>query len=471
MGLWIVLALMTAIAAALIAVPLMRRAGAEQARSDYDVAVYRDQLAEIERDTAQGMLSTEEAEGARAEIARRLLAATTGAPDARTAPPAVEAAASRSGRTGWAAAVLAVAVPVAALAVYLSHGAPDLPGQPAAKRLAGRAAPDQSGAAAGRSDEALVAELSRRMQERPDDPKGWALLGRSLLSLGRASEGADAYARAAAILPHDADLHARLGEARMQASDGRVTDAAREAFNAALAADPKEPRSRYYLGLAELQAGNERVALDHWIALEADSPPDAPWREQLGIRIATLAARLGVDADALRGGRGAPAPRGPSAADVAAAQQMAPDQRMAMIRSMVESLASRLETQPDDLDGWMRLGRSYGVLGEAEKSRDAYARAARLRPDDSAVQSAYAESLLRAAGDGPPSAELSGVVQRLLARDPDNREALWLAGLAASRLGDAAAARAHWGKLLAQLSPGSPEHAALKKRVESLASN
>jgi cytochrome c-type biogenesis protein CcmH len=318
---------------------------------------------------------------------------------------------------------------------------------------------------------ALVAELARRMQERPDDPKGWALLGRSLLSLGRAAEAADAYGRAAALLPDDADLHARLGEALIQAADGTVTPAARQALAKALAADPKEPRSRYYLGLAELHAGNERGALDRWLALEADSPPDAPWRGQLAVRIEELAGRLGLDPNTIRGGGGTAAPRGPSAADMAAAQQMAPDQRMAMIRSMVESLASRLEAQPNDAEGWMRLGRSYGVLGEAEKSRDAYARAAHLKPEDLDVQGAYAESLYRSAGDGALPSELAGVLQRILARDPDNRNALWLSGLTAARRGEAASARAHWGRLLAQLAPGSPEHAALKQRVESLSAN
>jgi cytochrome c-type biogenesis protein CcmH len=458
MALWLVLAAMAAVAAALIALPLLRRAAADRPRADYDLAIYRDQLREIDRDRAQGLLTEAEAEAARTEVGRRLLAAAPGEPG----PDAPRGPMAPRGGPRWTLAALAALLPVAALAVYLTHGALGLPGQPAAERLAERAD-------AGR-DEALVAELARRMRERPDDSRGWALLGRSLMSLGRAAEAADAFARAAALVTTDADVHARLGEARLHAADGVVTPAARQAFEAALVVDPEEPRARYYLGLADLQAGREREALDRWLALEAESPADAPWRTTLASRIDAVAARLGIDPKALRRAGAAP-PRGPSAEDVAAAQRMTPEARMAMIRSMVEGLAGRLETQSDDAEGWVRLGRSYAVLGEAEKSRDAYARAARLKPDDLQVQSAYAGSLYESAGGGGLPTELSGVLQRILARDPTNGQALWLSGLVAARSGDKAAARAHWGRLLAQLAPGSPEHAAVKQRVDALSAN
>lgn len=473
MALWLVLGLMTAIAAALVTLPFVRRAGTVRARADYDAAVYRDQLSEVERDLAQGVLSAGEAEAARVEIGRRLIAASENAAQSAPAAGRSQKSVARQGSAAWAtAATLAIGAPAVALALYLAHGSPGLPSQPAAERIAARApAADQADDPSGRSEEKLVAELARRLQDRPDDAKGWALLGRSLVSLGRAAESVEAFARAAAILPGDPDLQARLGEARLVAAEGTVTDDARKAFEAALAADPKEPRSRFYLGMAELQAGNARAALDRWLALEADSPPSAPWRAQLASRIDGLAERLGLDASALRGVKEAPAPRGPSAADVAAAQQMAPDQRMAMIRSMVEGLAIRLETEPEDVEGWLRLGRSYGVLGEHDKSREAYGRAAKLRPDDLKIQSVYADSLYKSAGEGTPPAELAGVLRHMLTRDPGNRDALWLSGLLASREGDTTAARAHWGKLLAQMSPGSPEHAALKKRVDSLATN
>jgi cytochrome c-type biogenesis protein CcmH len=462
MALWLALAAMAAAAAALVALPLLRRAAAERPRAEYDLAIYRDQLREIDRDRAQGLLTEAEAEAARTEVGRRLLAAAPADPagDAPRDPAA--------GGRGWVLAALAAVLPAVALAVYLTHGAPGLPSQPAAEHLA-----ERSGSG---NDEALVAELARRMRERPDDSQGWALLGRSLMSLGRAAEAADAYGRAAALVTHDADVHARLGEARFQAADGVVTPAAQQAFEAALAVDPKEPRARYYLGLADLQAGREREALDRWLALETDSPPDAPWRATLANRIDAVAARLGVDPKTTRRAGAAPperepATRGPTAEDVAAAQQMPPEARMAMIRSMVDGLASRLEAQPDDVEGWMRLGRSYAVLGEAEKSRDAYGRAAHLRPDDLAVQSAYATSLYEAAGEGTPAPELAATLQRILARDPANGQALWLSGLVAARGGDKAAARSHWGRLLAQLAPGSPEYAAVKQRVDALASN
>jgi cytochrome c-type biogenesis protein CcmH len=477
MALWLVLAAMTLLAGALVALPFIRRSGAVRARAEYDAAVYRDQLREIDRDLAEGIISAADADAARIEVGRRLIAATDATPKPTPAKPTTRAArraqarnepAPPAARPAWTmAAALAVGAPVVALAVYLTHGSPGLPSVPAATRIA-NAPPAATGE---RSEESLVAELARRMQERPDDVRGWALLGRSLVSLGRGAEAVEAFERAVALQPGDADLQARLGEANLVVSEGVVNEAARRAFEAALAADPKEPRSRFYLGVAELQAGNERAALDRWVALETDSPPNAPWRPQLAQRIDALAHQIGVDPATLRPAKDPSAPRGPSAADVAAAQQMTPEERMTMIRSMVESLASRLEAQPDDVEGWLRLARSYGVLGEAERSRDAYGRAAKLRPDDLKVQSAYAESLYKSAGDGMPPAELADVLSHILTRDPANRDALWLSGLAASRAGDAASARTQWQKLLAQISPGSTEYAALKKRMDSLATN
>jgi cytochrome c-type biogenesis protein CcmH len=115
-----------------------------------------------------------------------------------------------------------------------------------------------------------------------------------------------------------------------------------------------------------------------WKSLAEDVPAASPWVRLLREQIARAAGELGIDAPAIsRAPEGAPgaAPRGPSSADVEAAQEMTPEDRMAFIRSMVEQLAARLDSQPADPDGWLRLARAYDVLGEGDKARAALASA------------------------------------------------------------------------------------------------
>jgi cytochrome c-type biogenesis protein CcmH len=181
--------------------------------------------------------------------------------------------------------------------------------------------------------------------------------------------------------------------------------------------DPESaPRSRYYLAFAQLQAGDAKGALDAWVALAADAPADAEWLPLVHQRIAQAAKALGIDpatlapaagAGSMADGTRSPGPRVPaqtapqsagmpsSGAVASAAQATAgasPEERQAMINAMVERLAARLETQPDDVDGWTRLGRSYMVLNQPDKAREAYARAVKLNPGDPELARALAEA-------------------------------------------------------------------------------
>lgn len=370
-----------------VLLPLLRRQAPPRPRAEHDVEIYRDQLAEIERDRDRGMVSGDQLEAARAEIGRRLLAA-----DAARREPAARRDAPPT--RAILAAVLAGVLPLAAGGLYLWQGAPLLSGGSASES----AAASEPRPAEREADMAtLVARLAERMEERPDDIRGWRLLGRSLASLGRYDEAARAYGRATALLPADADLRSLRAAALTAANAGTVTPEAEQGFAAALRIDPGEPRAGFYLGLAALQKGDRDGALARWRALEAASPEGAEWLPMLRRRIASLAP-------------------GPTREDVDAARQMAPEERAAMIRGMVESLALRLEEEPDDAEGWARLARSYRVLGEAEKERDA----------------------LRQAGE------------------------------AAHRTGDNAAARRHWSRLRGLLPEGSPERAGIARRIDAL---
>jgi cytochrome c-type biogenesis protein CcmH len=494
-GLAIALLGLTSLALALLLVPLLLRQRAAS-REAYNLAVYRDQLGEVDRDVGRGLLTAEQAEAARAEIGRRILAL---APAGATATP-------EAGAKPLAfAAVAILLLPIAAWTIYWQLGSPALPDQPFADRGADHPldhpGPDHPGpdhpAGAGQQasgetphidmNEAIT-RLTARLKDHPDDLTGWLLLARSEISVGRYQDAADSYHRAADLSGHRADILGDWGEAQVMAAGGTVTPGARDAFKAGLGDPESAPRSRYYLALFQMQQGDAKGALGGWLDLLKDSPADADWMPLLKQRIAQAARTLGIDPATLGVAQAqapaiAPPPTqppahladtGPSGEAVAAAAKAtagaSPDERQAMIRTMVEGLAARLATQPDDVDGWSRLGRSYLVLNEPQKARDAYAHAARLKPADTGLQQAYAEALIAAAGDdatGPPP-EAIAVFRQILTAAPQNPEALWYVGLAEADAGHAGAAHDLWSRLLAQLPPAAPERDEIAKRIAAL---
>jgi cytochrome c-type biogenesis protein CcmH len=148
---------------------------------------------------------------------------------------------------------------------------------------------------------------------------------------------------------------------------------------------------------------------------------------------------------------------------------MSPEERATMIRGMVDGLAARLEQQPDDVEGWRMLGRSFAALGEPARSAEAYLQVASRLPDDLTAQVEYAEALLAQERiDQPPSPKVVAQLQQVLALDADNAIALFHLGRAAAASGDADAAVRHWNRLLAQMPADSPARAQLERLMESL---
>ena len=263
MLLWVLAGLLCLGVVALLALPLLSRRAA--AGMDHpDLAVYRDQLAELEREVARGLLPETEAASARLEIERRLLAAA-----------GVKGVAEKGGRirgtarAGLGAGLLLLLLPAAAVAIYLDIGSPDLPALPFADRTSAPAENQQMVAA--------TAQLEAQMKAHPEDPKGWAMLAGSEGQLGRYAEAAAAYGKSIALLqaahqPVPAILASLQGESLTAAAEGQVTPAAKAAFEAALAIDPKDARARFYLALGESQAGHLEAALVAWVALESELP-------------------------------------------------------------------------------------------------------------------------------------------------------------------------------------------------------
>jgi cytochrome c-type biogenesis protein CcmH len=351
MTLWFVLAIMTAAAIFAVLWPLSRRA---PQREGTDVAVYRDQLEEIERDRAAGLIGEREAEAARVEVSRRLIAAAD-AP----APAATPVSGDLRRRT--AAIVGLVLLPLGAAGLYLLLGAPQLPGQPLASRF--DATPEH------RSIAELVVRVEAHLEQNPDDGRGWEVVGPVYMRMGRFEDAIKARQHALRLLGATADREADLGEAFTGLANGVVTTEAKAAFERAVALDPEKFKARFFLGLAAEQDGRPEEAARQWRALVAASPPGAPW---LGLLRESLAR---VDPDAARAAPGPTAPDvaaprapGPSAEDMAAAGALSPEQRDEMVRGMVARLADRLTREGSDVDGWLRLVRAYMVLGERDKA-------------------------------------------------------------------------------------------------------
>jgi cytochrome c-type biogenesis protein CcmH len=549
---WIVAGAMTFAAIAAVLVPLLRRQHGSVDSAAYDIEVYKDQLDKVGEDYDRGLLTAEQVRDSKTEISRRILSA-----DRQRKIAAPEASQSRS-TNRILAVVLALSIPALALGFYARVGAPDLPSQPFAERQS-----QGTQTASGQmSLSQSVTNLARRLQNEPDDLDGWILLGQTYKSLGQYREAVEAYLKARDLDAGDAELNSAYGEALYLAAQRIVTPASRKAFEEAVQIDAGEPRARYYLAMAQEQAGNRQAALDAWAAMVADAPADAPWLPSVRDQIAKVAGQLGLDAAAVTPQPKAPsAPPGPTAADraaaanmspeerqqmiermiaglanrlvenpmdfqgwirlirayavqdktdaarralatarktfqaapfptrqlaslarelglesevlgptrddVAAAQEMSPDEQQAMIKSMVARLAGKLAENPNDVAGWTRLARSYNVLRQPEKARGALAEALKYAPDNVDLLVLYGRMIRGANGD-KPNTQSTATMRRVLALAPDNTEALWFVGGAEAAAGNTQKARDLWQKALAQTVPGSRERSQLRQRLDAL---
>lgn len=338
MTLWFVFALMTA--AAVFAVLLPLGMGDRLRSGGREAVVYRDQLQEIDRDVTGGLIGMAEAQAARVEIGRRLLAVED--QDAGAAPkPSV--------RWRRAAAGLAlVGLPLLAVGIYLPLGSPRLGDFPLAER--------SRAPASSQPLDALVAQVERHLEKNPTDGRGWNVLAPVLLRLGRFDDAVRAFRNCITYNGDSSERRADLGEAIAAAAGGVVTTDAKTEFERAQALNADDVKSRYFLGLAAEQDGRQTDAAEIWRAMLAKAPPDAPWRPLVQAAL----TRVG-------------GPPGPALSDatVAAASGMPENDRDAMIRGMVDRLATRLKQNGDDVEGWLRLVRAYMVMGDREKARGA----------------------------------------------------------------------------------------------------
>jgi cytochrome c-type biogenesis protein CcmH len=331
MAIWIIFALMTGAAVMAVLWPLSRRPLQNAAHAD--TQFYREQLAEIDRDVERGVLSPGEADAARAEAARRLLRVGS-VPESRV--DVMDEPALRRRRA--VSAIVLSTIPLLALAVYGASGSPRLPAQPLAARLQ---ADQQSFDFA-----AAVKRIETHLAQHPDDGRGWEVIAPVYLSGGRIDDAVKAYGNVLRLLGEDSTRLTNYGQALVTAAEGVVSAEARAAFERALTLDATNPKALYFMAHAAEQDGDRERARLHYTAIVSSSPPNAPWMKLVQDELARLGSGTAVTA----------------MASLPAAEQRA------AIKSMVESLAQRLDASGGTADEWARLVRSYTVLGDRARA-------------------------------------------------------------------------------------------------------
>ncbi len=364
---WVIAALLTLGASLAVLLPLAGRSAVRAADGAHDLEVYRDQLAELDRDAGRGLIQPAEAGEARAEIARRILKAGKAAAAGSVGPG------GGSARALGVAAVLAV--PLVSWGIYTAIGSPDLPSQPLAARL-------EKNPADATVDE-LVARAEAHLAANPQDGRGWDVLAPIYARLGRFDEAVTAYSNAIRLDGASAGRESGLGEALAGVAGGMVTAEAQAAFSRALQLEPGQPKARFFLASALAQEGKVAEALEAWQAMMITLPPDSPWRGAVAQAVQEANSRL-----AAAGNEAAP---GPTQQEIDAVASMSAEDRTAMIEQMVAGLDERLRENPRDLEGWQRLVRSYHVLGRGDEARDALKRGTAALGQDSAEGRQLAE--------------------------------------------------------------------------------
>ncbi|MGI9479192.1 MAG: c-type cytochrome biogenesis protein CcmI [Hyphomicrobiaceae bacterium] len=364
---WLICALLTVVAIVVSLRPVMAAAQPDDAADDSDLRVYKEQLAEVERDIGRGLLTAEEGESARIEISRRILALNpeSGADTSAATRP-----------SSLVFTVTSVLIVASTLGLYLGIGSPGYQGQPFAERASRSpsTAPIQE----------LVARVEARLREVPNDGQGWDVLAPVYLKQGRNHDAARAYGRAIALLGENRARLRGLAEAHLAAANGMVVQPARDAFRKLLAKQPKLIAPRFWLAVGLEQDGKRDAATAAYQAILKDGTVDGKnklpptIRNLIKQRLAAVTGKATAPSALPEAGKVPSPPPGMAAA-------MPAKERAAMIEQMVAGLDQRLKENGGSVQEWQRLIRAYWVLGRREQSAGALARAKKQYAGDGAA--------------------------------------------------------------------------------------
>jgi cytochrome c-type biogenesis protein CcmH len=353
---------------ALVLVGALRRAQGVRHSAEADMAVYRDQLAEIDRDLARATIGADEAARLRAEVGKRVIDADK----ARVVGTGKTAASS----TGLVVGLILTVVVPGGLAVYWGLGAPGYPDMALKPRLAAldegirnRPTQDAELATQGRErDTALDAQLSAELAA-VTDPEVLRTRFRQHFEAGEMQAAVRVQERLLALRGEatSGNDHANLALALVAEAQGYVSPEAEAELRKALQRDMGNELARYLVGEMFLQGGRYDQTFRFWRPLAEEGDPTAPWTSSIRERIAQVAELAGVSyaPPAVEGS-------GPTAGDVAAAGDLSPEERQAMIEGMVAQLSDRLATEGGDVEDWNRLIRSLAVLERLDEAQKIY---------------------------------------------------------------------------------------------------
>lgn len=359
MTFWLAALVLTTIASLAVLLPLGAKPRSAPSDVEHDISVYRDQLAEVDRDLARGAIKPAEAEQAKTEIARRIVRLDSSAPAGDAKP--------RSVNLRLLGSVAVLAVPLVSWGMYAVVGSPDLPSQPLSARLNKNPADS--------TPEELIARAENHLAQNPNDGRGWDVLAPTYVRLNRFADAVTAYRNAIRLEGETAERISGLGEAMTMLNGGIVSADAEVNFRRALELEQGFPKARFFLAMGLAQAGKKDEAQAAWQAMASELPADQPWRRAAEFALTQLTGE-------------APPPAiaegpGPSQEEADAAAKLSPAEREDMIKGMVANLDEKLRSNPNDPEGWIRLMRSYVVLGRQPDAQDALKRAIEALGSDS----------------------------------------------------------------------------------------
>ncbi len=360
MEFWIFAALLTVLALLSIGYPLFWKKSVAVDGNTYDNSVYREQLDEIDRDVERGQIGGAEAELARNEIARRLIALDQSASKNIGSK-------NRSTATLVTAICSMVLVPVMAVTAYMALGSPQRPDVPLQARL--------SADPKTQSIEELIARAEMRVKREPDKVQGWAVLAPVYMRINRPKDAITAYRNIIRLGGGGAKTRASLGEAMSIVAGGVITAEAKQHFLAALKADPDNVKTRFFLAIALGQENKYSQAVVAWETLIAKSQANAPWVKPAEQEMQRMRKLAGMDPKVIPDKLAGRPLGNPTQKDIANAASMSAGDRTAMIEGMVANLAEKLAEDPSNIEGWLRLIRSYGVLGRRDDAIAAFTKA------------------------------------------------------------------------------------------------
>ena len=376
---WLLFAIILLITLNLLIHPMIRaRDNQVTIRETYDVAIYKDQLKEADRDCERGLLSSEQLDAVKIEIQRKLLNAS----DQSNANPTSIPTFNPKKITAFG---LILFLSIGSVGIYSFLGSPKLENKAYADRDLEKERKVLTDEQAVSEMMMLVESLEKQLATDPNNLDGWLRLGRSAVSLGQFQRAVKAYEQALKLGPENIDVLVNYVETLIFSNEGQVSRDALRTLQYAHKTNAAHPKARYYIALHHAQAGNMRLAIQGWVDLLSISLPDAPWIQTVQSQIKSAAKEAQIDITSIKPSLEAleigsdirkslnaqTVISGPNPSDIKAAGEMSPEDQEKMILSMVERLADRLKENPNDSQGWLRLSKAYEVMGDTEKASHA----------------------------------------------------------------------------------------------------